>query len=534
MSRELFDVTVFGAIGDGKTLNTLAIQKTIRACFESGGGVVSFPPGVYLTGTIELLSHVTLELSAGATLLGSPNIADYPHTPYSSEGRDNALILAVGAHNIAITGRGAVDGNGRTFMKTEPLVYDSFIKGCTRQGDHYQTGAEAYKDGPVDMHDRPGVLMLFINCTNLLVRDIAVLDAPNWCLHLAGCQHADLVEIDIRNSLLIPNSGGFDVSNSRNVNIAHCDIECGDDGIAISPCADGYSSQTCENITVTNCMIVSRSAAVRLGWGEHNIRNIVLQNLIIRNSNRGILINVRQDQIIENILFSNIIIETRLHAGNWWGMAEPIHLSVIPFSANSRTGVIRHVRFSNIIAESENGIVIYGHQAGDIQDVSFWDVRLRLHDSPLGESCGGNFDLRLAWPSEYNVFKHDIPGLYARGIDGLQIHGFYLEWADMLPEFFSYGIQCEHFKDLEIDAFRGRQALRGSTGTAIVLQDGSGVSITNCRAEEGTGTFLSVFNVTCQGLFVNNDLSQARHALAPAVTDFQMYGNFLPIPPSEG
>jgi polygalacturonase len=123
------DVRAFGAVGDGKQIDTNAINAAIRSCAGAGGGTVEFAPGTYLSGTIELHSNITLNLQAGATILGSPNLKDYRAISRSSEGRSTALILAESAEHIAITGRGVIDGNGRAYIDRSKTLSLDVLRG---------------------------------------------------------------------------------------------------------------------------------------------------------------------------------------------------------------------------------------------------------------------------------------------------------------------------------------------------------------------------------------------------------------------
>jgi hypothetical protein len=148
----------------------------------------------------------------------------------------------------------------------------------------------------------------------------------------------------------------------------------------------------------------------------------------------------------------------------------------------------------------------------------------------MSESVGGNFDLRWTATSlSKAVFKHDIPGMYCQYVEGLRIHDFELEWGEGLPPYFSNGMECENFRDLDIDGFSGRQARASSQEAVIDLKDGQGVAIRNSTATEGTGTFLSLSGVTQERLFVNNDLGAAQRAMRPAYSGFKSYGNILPL-----
>jgi len=240
---------------------------------------------------------------------------------------------------------------------------------------------------------------------------------------------------------------------------------------------------------------------------------------------------VRDRGSIENILFSNITIRTRLHTGHWWGNAEPIHLSVIPARKGAPVGKLRNVTLSNITADSQSGIVLYGHERGDLSNISLDNVRLTIGKSPLDAFYGGNFDLRPVFDRQFAVFRHDIPALFCRNVNGCAVRAFNITWDDDLPEFHNHAIFCEQSDGLVIDGFQGRQPHVNDSRAAIALTDVRGLVIRNCIAAPGTGTFLSCDNVEAGGLFVNNDLHHAKELIWPAKTSFTSSGNRGPASP---
>ena len=469
------DVRVFGATGDGKTLDTGAINTAIRTCSRAGGGTVEFGPGTYLTGTIEILSNITLHLQAGAKILGSPNPGEYRSIGRTTEGRSTSLIIAVKAANIGIRGPGAIDGNGRAFVMHPSRPHPSgelpsfYDPAATRQGKLFHDRGQENRDGPDEMSNRPGVLVLLVECREIVLRDLTVVDAPNWCVHLAGCHSALLTGLDVRNSLRIPNADAIDVASSQNVRVSNCYLEAGDDGVAVSPCADGYCPMIAENITVSNCVIVSRSAGVRLGWSANDIRNLTFEHLIIRNSNRGIGIFVRGRENIENVLFSDIVIETHMMDGQWWGLGEPVHISVMPYDSSGPLGQVRNVRFVNVTATSDAPVILYSRDRGKIRDIVFSNYRQRIRDSGLNRYYGGNLDLRPVTPDALGIRKQDLAGMVIHGVEKLDLRGFDLEWVGTAPDFFKAGIDVTDSKGLTIDGFRGSGP---RAGTPAVRSDG--------------------------------------------------------------
>jgi hypothetical protein len=283
-------------------------------------------------------------------------------------------------------------------------------------------------------------------------------------------------------------------------------------------------------MTVTNCTLRSRSSAIRVGYAEGLIRNVTFSNIAIHESNRGINVNVRTDGVIENVLFDNITIQTQLSTGNWWGKAEPIHISAMP-KKETGPGAIRNLRFSNIMAVGQNGILISGFKSDSkeciLQNIEFDHIKLTVKNGPLVESYGGNFDFRGTDDPQTDVYKHDIPGLYARYVDGLKISNFELSWDSTLPSFFTNAIQCEDVSNLSIDGFEGSQAHAGANDPVLSLSHCQGVAIKNSVAGEGTQTFLAHSSVD-GGLFVNNDLSKATAAFNPTKSSFVPFANLGP------
>jgi hypothetical protein len=255
--------------------------------------------------------------------------------------------------------------------------------------------------------------------------------------------------LTIDNNMLIPNSDGIDMYDSRNIMISDCDIKAGDDAIAV------ISSS---RITATNCVLHSRSCGIRVGYNVFNTDNsgdLLFDNISIFDSNRGIGIFQRQKGDMKNMVFSNMIIGTRLHSGQWWGHGEPIHISSVPGLGSKETGSISHVRFSNITASSESGIVIYAAAKGVIHDIDFENIDLSLRPSPLAEGYGGNIDLRPTNDLSLGIFAHTIPALYSVFADNLVIRDMDVHWGQGLPPYFIHAVDCEGFETATVEGVRG-------------------------------------------------------------------------------
>jgi parallel beta-helix repeat protein len=403
---ENYNILDYGAIKDQKS--TLAIQKAIDACFKAGGGTVVIPAGRFVTGTIELKSNVTLYLETGSLLEASLDMADYRSTF-----RRHGLIFSEDAENIAVTGCGTIDARGTQFYDTTQChVYPEFDKNLVRQKQNYMPEGTFFSDGPYKRLRMPGMTIAFYHCTRVKLKDFKLLDTPIWAIRLAYCEDSEVSGLTIRNNLMVPNSDGIHMTASRNIRISGCNISCGDDAIIVTGfCIDeeipgykhgiadqaahrfGNKSIYSEYIQVTNCQLQSRSAGIRVGYGQHPIRRCTFTNIQIYGSNRGIGIFAHDASDIEDLVFSDISIETRLHNGQWWGHGEPIHISCVSRFEGQKAGNVRNVMFNNIIAESGQGILIYALEQSRIEQIRFNNIHLKIVNGRESMSYGGNFDL---------------------------------------------------------------------------------------------------------------------------------------------
>jgi hypothetical protein len=201
---------------------------------------------------------------------------------------------------------------------------------------------------------------------------------------------------------------------------------------------------------VVNCHLQSRSSGIRVGYGQHPIRRCTFSNIQIYGSNRGIGVFAHDAADIEDLVFSNFTIATRLHNGQWWGNGEPIHLSCVSRFKGKPAGSIRRVLFNNILATSESGILLWGMNESRMEDIAFQNLRLHIKCGPETMSYGGNFDLRPATPIELQIFRHDIPGVYAQHVDGLRLRDVILTWGEDLPDFYTHGLWTRGVNGLTI------------------------------------------------------------------------------------
>ena len=312
-ATDVIDVRGFGAKGDGLTLNTRARQRAIDFASGAGGGVVSLPAGVFLTGGLVLLSHLTLHLGAGAVLRGSPNVDDYdyhPGPPMEGDANGRHLLFAQDAEDIAITGFGSIDGNGAFFWhrkgRPTPRLEDLWA-------DVIAWDYEAATPR------RPSPMLEFVRCHNIHIEGVTLTNAPGWTLRLIACESVFIRGIRVRSPIFAPNTDGMDITACRNVFVSDCDIATGDDAICIkseNPYGDLLPTK---NITVTNCVLSTCCNGFKVGTATHGlVENIVFSNSVISNDDSaplnhratsGIALEIVDGGTMHGIAISNIRME---------------------------------------------------------------------------------------------------------------------------------------------------------------------------------------------------------------------------------
>lgn len=371
----VFRITDFGAVGDGKTLNTKAIQAAIDAAAASGGEVV-VTAGSFLTGTIFLRSHTTLNLLHGARILGSPSLSDYTAVRWGHH-MDRTpwhLIVADNVEDIAIKGHGEIDGSGPAFWNP------------TRQSDWHFWACK---------WDRPSPMVEITNCRDVRIENITLRNPPGWTLHLHDTVRAWIRGIRIDANLFGPNNDGIDLTGVREVMISDCHIKAGDDAIALKTTVD---SGPCEYVTVTNCVLETNCAAFRVGFeSRQDFRYITFSNSVIKNCSRAIDLLSWEGSIIEHVAVSNIVgttncgwpmnraIEINLHNEMMDWHVRPEHSRYNTVWPECKRGAIRHISMNNIDFTTEGRVMIGAAAGEEMRDISINGLRLRY---PLVEDAG--------------------------------------------------------------------------------------------------------------------------------------------------
>lgn len=380
----IYNVKDFGADGKTGRYATQGIQAAIDRCAGDGGGVVFVPAGEYLCSTLVLKDNVTLYLSGGATLLASNRESDYTRAfSFADTGGGGVpmLIYAEKAKNIAITGCGTIKGQPEYY--TEPLGYSSFI------AEDCDAALEAGVPMIASRWKKPNVSLVFLSeCSNVVIRDISLIDSPFWTMHLHWCDKVRIRSVYMSSRLTVAaNSDGIDIDGCRDVVVSDCIIETADDCICLKTTKGKDGFRHCENVTVNNCILRTSSCALKLGTESYgDFRNVLFSDCIIRDSNRGLGIFIRDGGTAENVTFSNIEIETVRYPVGWWGSADAFRFVVLKRNDGSKVGAIRNLCLDNIRAVCQGSNRIAGFDDGQqIESVMLRNIELRMEPEPTSD-----------------------------------------------------------------------------------------------------------------------------------------------------
>lgn len=342
-----------GAVGDGKTVNTAAIQRLIDRCAAAGGGVVVVPKGTYLSGSIFLKQGVSLHLEREAVLKGSQNTNDYPWIATRIAGLEMkwpaALVNADGVTNLVVSGEGTIDGSGERWWR-----------------EYWE--ARKREEGDVDPHfkvARPRLIHI-IRSHNVVVRDVLLRDPAFWNLQLTYCDGVEVSNLTVRavgKGVRAASSDGIDIDSTRNVRITGCDIECDDDGISLKAGrdADGLRvNRPTENVVIRDCRVGPAAGLVALGSETSGgIRNVRIYDC---KANHGCGEVVRfktrmgRGGTVEDVLYENIeaegvrtVFNFNMDAFATTWLPEGFRT---PVPAELGTPVFRNIRIRNLVARN--------------------------------------------------------------------------------------------------------------------------------------------------------------------------------------
>ncbi len=482
------NIREYGAKGDGVSLDTKAIQAAIDKCSATGGTIL-FPPGIYLSGALELKSNVDIYLSKGATILGSPNIADYfERTPMLKSYNDlflrHSLFYAERAKHISIRGEGTIDGQGSRYIVTTKVKPDRY-------------------------RNRP-FLIRFIECEDVTVEDVTLQNSASWMQHYLACRDLVIRGIKVYNHAN-QNNDMMDIDGCSNVVISDCIGDVDDDGITLK----STSLAITENIVVTNCVISCHNNAIKLGTeSTGGFRNITVSNIVVKPSRvksvffgwpegiSGITLATVDGGILEDVTISNIIIDGPLvpiflRLGN----RARKHTDSVPVPG---VGTFKHVAISNIIAKNVKslGCSITGIPGHAVEDIMLSNMSIEFSGGALkGEYKTGLPELETEYP-EATMWGGMLPayGFFIRHARGIRMNNISIavRKQDQRP-----AIMVDDVHDARID---GLDAVISKDAPYVIgAARSSDVVVQNSRSRGETDCFLAVQDSETESVFMTGN-----------------------------
>ena len=394
VTGKTINATEAGVVGDGNTLNSAAIQKAIDDCSAAGGGTVTLPPGRYVTGTIQLKDSVKLLIEERAELLGSTNAADYrnvdPFTAGDGVPLGYALIVADGAKNVGVEGKGVIDGRGPGLRATQtPYTVRPF-------------------------------LMRWLRCTNVSVKGVHLANPGALTLNFFQSRDVNVEGITIRTRTTgLANNDGIDLDSCDGVRIRDCDVESGDDAV----CLKATSPLPCRNIFVTQCKLSTKCNAFKLGTESlGDFEKIEISQCQIRSTGMaGIAIYAVDGAHTHDVAISNITMS---------GVAVPISIRLGARLKTFRNGdqpkppgELRDVSIKNVQATGVGviGMLINGIPNHPVENISFADIDIEVPGGKSVEEAPKELPERENAYPEYSMFGRVLPssGIYARHLRGV-------------------------------------------------------------------------------------------------------------------
>lgn len=483
----VFSVKDFGAVGTGKALDTKAIQAAIDSAAVAGGGTIRFPAGTYLSGTIFMRNSITLQLDAGSVLLGSVKLDDFPlNRPslrsYTDKYVERSLIAGENLHDIAITGRGTIDGQGGAYKWKEYL-------------------------------NRPYVIRL-INCQNVLVEDITLQNSPMWMQQYLACSDVTIRGIRV-NNFATYNNDGLDIDSCRDVRISDCLVFSDDDAL----CFKSTTLIPCENITVTNCVLGSHCNAIKMGTESNGgFMNIAISNCSIQSLSSqpslygekrglsGISLEIVDGGVMDGVAISNITMD---------GVITPIFVRLgnrarpfKPESPKPGIGVLQNILIENVIATNASslGCSITGQPERPVENITLRNIRLEFDGGGTKEDASRSVDRKpTAYPESTMFGVLPAYGFFSRNVNGLTFDHVELSYAkpDQRP-----AVIFDQVQDMTVDGLKAKPG----TGNVpvMVLNQTSQMRVRNSTALPGTGLYAYV-RASKEEIFLNgNDLRNAK------------------------
>jgi len=488
-----YNIMDFGAKSDTSNICTKAIQEAIDACYTDGGGRVIIPAGNFKSGTIIFKDNVELHFENGAILWGSKNLYDYPgikpkYVSLRTQGKTRQLIYAENASNIAISGLGEINGQGKSFKR-----------------QHRED------EGVLRPH-----LIRFITCKNIRVQDISLKNSAAWMEHYLACEQIQIRGIKINNHCNY-NNDGIDLDGCRDVTVSDVLSDSDDDGITLK----STSPRPCENITITNCIISSHCNAIKMGTETNGgFKNITISNCVVKPSEyankksqktciygkidgiTGISLEIVDGGIMDGVCFSNIRIE---------GTHSPIFVRLANRARTYKKetpitsiGEIKNLSLNNISIHSNKNLGcsitgIPGHPVENLQisNISFYQIGNGKKEDILKKIP----EKEKAYPEGTMFGVLPSCGFYVRHARNISFNGgdISMKQSDARPFFV--------FDDVEEGKISGlRMKNESSSESAIWLNNSKDILINGCKLKGSPKYLVKVSGTLSHSIYLNGNI----------------------------
>lgn len=413
------NICEYGAQENNVAKNMKALKTAIKICAENGGGTVIVPKGRWKVKAIHLRSNINLHLNEGAVLCFSTEYSDYLPVVLGYRGgmilySVSHFIYAYKCKNIALTGKGIIEGNGSAWWGLE-----ADAPGMTHlqraNKERLPLSERTYETRESGV--RPELLQ-FVDCENVLVEGVSFKNSPSWTIHPVMCRNVIIRGISILNPFKAPNTDGVDIESCKCVLVENCDIDTGDDVVCIKSGRDEDAWEymnPCEDVVVRNCRGTGGCGGAAIGSETSGgIKNILFENCTFTQPRWGIRVKTRASRggFIENIFFKNIKIKNSFIIGidivmEYLDYFEELHYGdpmyndpKIVKERESHIPVVKNISFENIDCDSSKlGIEIVGIEKHELEDINFKDCNIVSSESLVIRNVKGikTENLSMGW-----------------------------------------------------------------------------------------------------------------------------------------
>ncbi len=485
-----FNVLDYGAVSDGKALDTEAVRKAVDACAVNGGTVL-FPSGTYLIGSVDLKSNVDIYLQQGAYLLGSTDIKDYEErTPklksYNDYFLKHSMFYAEDVENISIRGEGTIDGQGGSFVIT-----------TNKKPERYM--------------NRPFIIR-FVECRNVRVEGVTLRNSAMWMQQYLACESVFIRGIKVYNHSN-KNNDMIDIDGCKNVVISDCIGDSDDDALTLK----STSTRITENVTISNCVLSSHCNAIKFGTeSTGGFRNITISNCVIKPSEHpthiygadngisGITIGMVDGGVVDGIVISDIRID---------GPMVPIYMRLgnrgrkhTPDAPQPGVGTFKNVKISNVIATnvgSATGSSITGIPGNYIENVTLSNIYIEYPGGGTSEDAVKVIEeLENHYPESTKWGNLPSYGFFIRHVKDITLKDVEISYAEKDVR---SAIICDDVHGIDFHYLKTKSSVNNEP--VMQLNNSTNAFITGNRVRQGADLFLKLNGTSTNNIYLlNNDL----------------------------